>query len=145
MQGLGVEFVGLKELRRDLKKIDPQLTKELRTEFLQVGQKVAADARSMVPQATGRAAASIRAGVSGNTAYVAGGKKSVPYYGWLDFGSRTPRRGQSRKDGPWKRSGSGPKRGRFIYPAIAKNERYIAQAAANAANQAIAKAVGEHA
>lgn len=113
-----VEFEGLKRLRAGLKKIDPQLQKDLRDEFVPIAQEVAAEARSRVPHKSGRAAASVRGGVSGNNAYVSGGRTSVPYYRWLDFGSRTPVSGQPRSYGPWFKSGAGPKRGRFIYPAI---------------------------
>ena len=137
VQKYGVEIQGLKELRRDLNKVDPQLTKEMRGEFLTIGRKVAGDARSHVPQVSGRAAASVRAGVSGNTAYIAGGKKSVPYFGWLDFGSRTPRSGRPRSVGPWKKSGRGPKKGRFIYPAIDRNRPFIERSAAAATQRAM--------
>ncbi len=121
----GVRVDGLKELRRALNKVDPTLTKELRGELKAIGDDVAADAQRKVPVKSGRARASIRAGVSGNNAYVAGGKKKVPYYGWLDFGSRNARTGQPRSVGPWKGSGAGPKGGRFIYPAIDGNRRNI--------------------
>lgn len=132
----GVRVEGLKELRRSLNRIDPTLTKELRVELKAIGDDVAADARRAVPQRTGQARASIRSGVSGNNAYVAGGKKRVPYYGWLDFGTRTPRRGQPRSVGPWRRSGTGPKGGRFIYPAIDDNRSMIKRRALQAFNKA---------
>ena len=128
-----VQVQGLAAFRRGLKQIDPALQKELRGEFLQIGERVATGARARVPQGkTGRAAGSIRAGVSGNNAYVQGGKSTVPYYGWLDFGARTPVSGRPRSVGPWKGSGVGPKRGRFIYPAIDENRQHIEQASANA-------------
>lgn len=128
----GVRVEGLKELRRALNKIDKELTKELRVGFKAIGDEVAADARARVPERSGRARKSIRAGVSGNNAYVAGGKAKVPYYGWLDFGSRTPKQGQPRSVGPWRRSGRGPKSGRFIYPAIDANRERIRRRAIGA-------------
>ena len=128
-----VQIDGLKAFRRALGQIDPALQKELRGEFLKIGERVATTARARVPRGkTGKAAGSIRAGVSGNNAYVQGGKSSVPYYGWLDFGARTPVSGRPRSVGPWKGSGVGPKRGRFIYPAIDENRQHIEQASANA-------------
>ena len=60
------------------------------------------------------------------SAFVTGGKGSVPYYGWLDFGTRNPRHGNTRKEGPWRGSGTGPKKGRFIYPAIEAKQEEIA-------------------
>lgn len=114
----GVRVDGLKELRRALNQVDKELTKELAAAFKEIGEQVAVKARQDVPSRSGRARASIRAGTSGNKAFIAGGKKRVPYYGWLDFGTRNPQSGQPRSVGPWKRSGVGPKGGRFIYPAI---------------------------
>lgn len=136
MADVAVRVDGLKELRRSLNRVDKELTKELRGEFVKIGQRVASDAQRRVPVRSGRARDSIRAGVSGNNAYVAGGKKKVPYYGWLDFGSRTPRQGNTRRQGPWKGSGPGPKKGRFIYPAIEANRGHIERAALAAMEQA---------
>lgn len=132
----GVKVDGLKELRRALNKLDPELTKTMRSELLDLGKEVAVDAQRRVPERSGRAKGSIRAGVSGNNAYVAGGRKSVPYYGWLDFGGRTPRSGRPRSVGPWKGSGSGPKGGRFIYKAIEENRPHIKRRALEALHKA---------
>lgn len=134
-----IQIDGLAEFRRDLRKIDVELTKELRRDLLAIAKDIAQEAAARVPSKTGRAAASIRAGVSGNNAYVSGGKKSVPYYGWLEFGSRKPRKGNTRKQGPWKGSGRGPRDGRFIYPTIKRNRQKIirmAQAAFDKAAEA---------
>jgi|GEM_PF-6174716 hypothetical protein len=128
-KGTSVKVVGLKELRRDLRKIDPKLQKELGVATKRAAEFIAKDARDRVPQQTGRTSKSIRVTLGGkhygrvatNSAFIVGGKKQVPFYGWLDFGSRTPVRGQPRSVGPWKGSGQGPSKGRFIYPAIAKN------------------------
>jgi hypothetical protein len=132
----GVRIEGIKELRRALNKIDKELTKEFRGELKKIGDDVANDARSSVPSRTGRARGSIRSGMSGNNGYVAGGKKAVPYYGWLDFGSREPRSGNPRSRGPWAKSGEGPKGGRFIYPAINRNRAEIHRRAVRAMEEA---------
>ncbi len=137
----GIQVDGLKELRRGLNRIDPELSQELRGELLNIGKDVAAAAQNGVPVRTGRARGSIRAGVSGNNAYIAGGKKTVPYFGWLDFGSRIPQRGNPRSQGPWKRSGSGPRFGRFIYPAIEENRPEIKKRATKAFDTAARKAL----
>ena len=113
-----IEIEGLAQLRRALKQIDGELPKELRDRFMPLAQSVAAGAASRVPSRTGATAASIRGSVSGNNVYVAGGKAAVPYYGWADFGSRTPVLGNPRSVGPWSGSGAGPGRGRFIYPEV---------------------------
>lgn len=134
-----IQVEGLARLRAGLKQIDPALPKELREKLLPIAVRVADDARGRVPSKSGRAAGSIRGGVSGNNAYVQGGKKSVPYFGWLDFGSRSARSGRSRSVGPWAGSGVGPSRGRFIYPAIDANRAHIEAAAVEAIDEIVGK------
>lgn len=140
MPGKGVvDSSDIAKLRRSLNAIDKNLTKEFRKEFLVIGQEIASDARAAVPSKSGRAAGSIRAGMSGNNPYVAGGKKSVRYYGWLDFGSRKPKSGRKRSVGPWAGTGKGPKRGRFIYASVYRNRKKI-NAAAHAVMEKTRKA-----
>jgi hypothetical protein len=136
-----IQLEGLAAFRRGLKQIDPQLQKDFRQEILPIAQKVAADAAGRVPSRSGRAKGSIRAGVSGNNAYVQGGRSTVPYYGWLDFGSRTAKADGNPATGPWKGSGVGPARGRFIYPAIDANRDDIEREAAKAIDDIIDKAL----
>lgn len=113
-----VAVEGLAELRRALKTVDAELPKELRRSFLAVGTRIADDARRTVPVRSGRAARSVKAGVSGNTAYVQGGRKTVPYYGWLDFGGQLP----SKRSGKRARAVRPRiKEGRYLYPAIRRN------------------------
>lgn len=132
----GIKIEGLKELRRMVGKL-PEVKTGLRQDFLALGKKIASDAASRVPKKSGRAASSLRAGVSGNNAYIAGGKANVPYFGWLDFGSREPIVGNLRSQGPWLDSGKGPTGGRFIYPAIARNDKEIKKAALKAVDRAL--------
>jgi hypothetical protein len=134
----GVEVIGLKEFRRDLKKIDPELQKSLRAEFVSLGREIADDARKDVPVRTGRARDSIKAGMSGNNAYIQGGKSTVPYYPWLDFGgvlrptgARTNTQTRDfRKDG------------RYIYPAIDRARPKIETRAQQAFDTAARQALG---
>lgn len=122
-----IDVEGLPELRRLFRKLGgTEQLKGVRRALKAAAEVVAADARSRVPVRSGRAQASIRAGTSGNFGTVSGGKGSLAYYGWLDFGSRTPRTGNPRRVGPWSGSGRGPDRGRFIYPALdAKADEYV--------------------
>ena len=124
-----VRIEGLKETQRRLKTLGQvEESKELRVGLKAAADIVAVEAKGNVPSRTGRAAGSIRAGATGQKAYVAGGKKSVPYYAWLDFGTRRPRRGNRRSVGPWAGSGKGPKHGRFIYAALdAKRDQVVAK------------------
>lgn len=128
----GIHVVGMNEFRRGLKKIDPELQKSLRAEFVKLGKEIADDARRDVPVRTGRARDSIKAGMSGNNAYIQGGKQTVPYYAWLDFGGVLRPSGRRyntqvrdfRKDG------------RYLYPAIEANRSKIEERAQRAFDDA---------
>lgn len=133
-----VEVTGLRELRRDFRRVeDPESLTELRVGLKAAAEIVAAEARSRVPSKSGRARASVRATSGGNSVFVKGGKASVPYYGWLDFGSRTPKRGNPRSVGPWSGSGVAAGKGRFIYPAIDAKQVQVAQAVETAMDRAL--------
>ena len=136
MPSSGVEIEGVREFHRALAKFDPELNKALKAEMKTVADTVAESARAAMPSKSGRARGSVRSGADNKGPYVAGGKKSVPYVGWLDFGSRRPVTGQPRSYGPWFRSGAGPARGRFIYPAIDQQKDTIFDGAVTALNNA---------
>ncbi|MFM2078090.1 MAG: hypothetical protein RJA49_1980 [Actinomycetota bacterium] len=124
-----VRVTGLRELRRDLKAASNVAgSKELRKGLRDATSIVAVDARNRASAFSRRAASSIAAGVAADRGYVAGGRKSIGWYGWADFGSRTPRRGNPRSKGPWAGSGKGPPRGRFIYAAIDAKETEVVAA-----------------
>ena len=109
-----VHVEGLKELRRALGQVDPALQKALRGRLKRIGERVADRARQRMPKRSGRAAGSVKAGASGNNAYVQTGKKSVPYAAWLDFG------GTLRPTGKRHNTIERPRiqHGRYLYPAI---------------------------
>lgn len=129
-----VRVDGLAELRRDLKAADRKLDRRLAARLRKAAQIVVDEAKRRVPVVSGDARDSIKPGVSGAKAFVRGGKDDVPYYGWLDFGTRTPNQGSftsgrsgqraaarvaaGQRVGPWANTGRGPTGGRFIYPAI---------------------------
>lgn len=82
---------GLKEARRDLRRVDRALAKELRGALKDAAEVVAAEARRQAPHRTGRLAKSIRAGASGSGAVVRAGGARVPYanpvhWGWKRHG-----------------------------------------------------------
>lgn len=123
-----VRVEGLSDLRRNLRRVeDAEGLAEVRDGLRAAAAVVAVDAKRRVPAKSGKARDSIRANVSGNRAFVVGGKARVPYYGWLDFGTRNPRSGQPRRIGPWKGTGQGPRGGRFIYKAIEARSRQVAE------------------
>lgn len=135
-----VRVEGLAELRRALRKAEQvDDMRDLRDGMKRAAEVVARDAQGRIPSRTGRTRGSVRAVSGGNKAFVVGGKKTVPHYGWLDFGSRTPRTGQARSVGPWANSGTGPARGRFIYPAVDAREREVVHLVQQAVSQALNK------
>ena len=137
---MGVRVTGLKEARRDLGKLgDPDSLAEFKAGLKSAAAVVADDAKGRVPSRSGRAAASIRPTISGARAFVIGGRASVPYYGWLDFGTRTPRRGNPRSRGPWAGTGAGPAKGRFLYPALEAQWPRVTGIAEEALGRAIAR------
>lgn len=138
MSAPSVRVEGLAELRRALRRAEniEDLT-ELRVGMKRAADVVAQEAQSRVPSRSGRARGSVRAVSGGNRAFVVGGRKTVPYYGWLDFGTRTPRTGNPRSKGPWAGTGSGPTGGRFIYPAIDAKEREVVEITSAAVGRAL--------
>jgi hypothetical protein len=130
----GVEVIGLTELQRSLKDIEPALKKEFNKELRKIGNKVAAEVRAKMPVKTGRARASVKSGVRNGMAYVQGGKATVPYYAWLDFGGPTRSRGPN---GPW-RNGWKPgrrefiQRGRYLYPTVDEMQPEVEKSAVEA-------------
>lgn len=136
-----VRVTGVSELRRALRDAgDVENLRRFRDGLKAAANVVAQDAKARVPTRTGRARESIRATAGGNKAYVQAGKATVRYYGWLDFGSRVPKKGNPRRLGPWKGSGKGPAKGRYIYPAIAAKQEEIKDAIEAAVDDVIRSA-----
>jgi len=135
-----MEIPGLADLRRDLQGMPKDVKKALPREMEKVAEIVARDAARRVPSKSGTAINSIRAkGVPSGASIVAGGSEA-PYFPWLDFGSREPRSGNSRAEGPWRGSGAGPSGGRFIYPAIEAKWDEVIEAAGEAVERAAREA-----
>lgn len=131
-RGGQIYVTGLRELRRDLGRVEPELRRGFNQELKTVADIVVRDAKSRVPVRTGRARDSIRSVSGGNTIYIKAGKARVPYYGWLDFGGVLEHIGGRRNRQVRRKK----KYGRFIYPAIAANERQIVRAAERVFNRA---------
>lgn len=140
MTRTGIHVTGLKDLRRDLKKAERvEDLAEFRDGLKAAAGIVADEAQDLASVFSNRAADTIRPTAGGNTAYVKGGKAALPWYGWADFGSRTPVQGNPRSVGPWAGSGKGPKRGRFIYEAIDRKAEAVSDAVAHAVDRALRK------
>lgn len=129
---VGVSVEGLRELSAALRKVGPEHAKELRVEFKKIAEIVARDARGRLPVRSGRAAASLRATGDARGAAVIGGRKSVPYYGWLDFGGTLSPSGRRRNT----QSRPRLKEGRAIYPAIRANRDELLEASVRSLDNA---------
>ena len=135
-----VEIVGLAGFLRDLKQMPEDVQDEFKVAMKDVAEDVARAAARKVPSKTGNAIATIRSQGDMRGASVKEGGRDAPYLLWLDFGSRTPRTGNSRAEGPWRGSGPGPKGGRFIYPAIDDKRADIVKATEKAVDKAARRA-----
>jgi len=102
--------------------VDSNLADELKQESLEIAEDVRDLAKRKlsgdVATSTGRAAASIRAFSNTRGAGVRGGRASVPYYGWLDFGGTIRHEGSKHTHTTAHLIGREVRReGRYIYPA----------------------------
>jgi len=114
---------GLREIRKQLLKSDKTISPEIRKVLKDTAEIAASDARARVPTGPalgGHIKNTIKAGTSGPNAVVRAGKKTMPYYGWLDFGGTIRPRGVpiyrriiKTPDDRWN--------GRYIYPAMRDN------------------------
>jgi phage gpG-like protein len=120
-RSLNIQVQGLADLRRAVKAVDPAGLTAIRVVLKDAAVLVARDARGMAPHRSGRLAAGIRAGTSGNRAVV---RDRLPYANLIHWGGST---GRGHKPGvPW--SGSVLVRpSLFISRAIDRNEEVIAR------------------
>lgn len=121
-----VSITGLRDLQAALKNLDGESQKQLRVVLNDVAQAVVGGAARRVPTRTGKARKTLRATSSQREAKVSGGSKSVPYYGWLDFGGKVGRGRTGGAGGSVKRPFI--KSGRYIYPAYDANKASIGKA-----------------
>jgi phage gpG-like protein len=78
-----VRIEGLAELRRDLRKMQPDTLKEMRSELKAAAVIVAVASRPLAARRSGTLAASFRPGTAGNTAFV---RSRLPYAAVHEFG-----------------------------------------------------------
>lgn len=91
MVSVGLQVQGLGQLLTALGKVSPEARKQLRTAGRDIGRDLASATAAKVPKRTGRAAASLKASVSGDRVLVTGGGAKAQYYAWLDFGGTVGR------------------------------------------------------
>lgn len=85
-----VRVDGLREFRRDLKRVDNEADKELRKSIRTAALKVAAEAAASAPRRSGALAKSIRPYVSGARASIG---STLPYAGVVHWGGTIQPRG----------------------------------------------------
>jgi hypothetical protein len=85
-----VETDGLREFRRDLKRLAPEVDKELRQEMRDAVVKVAAQAALLAPRRTGALARSYRPFVTQRSAGI---RSALPYAPVVEYGGEISPRG----------------------------------------------------
>lgn len=85
-----VRLEGFREFSRDLKRLEPEVAKELRRDIKAAAEKVAAAARADAPRRTGAYAASIKTYVTARGAAVG---SRLPQAGVVHFGGTIRPRG----------------------------------------------------
>lgn len=131
-----VRIEGLDQLRRAIKVLAPEATKELRKELKGLAEVVATDAQGRVPVRTGAARAAIRPSTSGSNAQVRASLNQVPYYGWLDFGGTLKPTGGRHNTIERKFLGGG----RYLFPAFYARRAELVNRAPAALRRAIRSA-----
>lgn len=125
-----LRVTGVKEVKAALKKLGRATERrEFTAAYKRVARIAAADVARVVPTGPargGHAKTKIKARATNASGGVLIPRRDVPYYGWLDFGGRTPNTGQPRSVGPWRGSGTGPGDGRYAYPTVWRNRpKYV--------------------
>lgn len=111
MTAARIEVKGLREFQTQLRKMDSDLPKQLRTALNQASELVIDYAQAHMPKKTGKARASLKARSSQREARIAMGGRKAPYAPWLDFG------GKGKHGRPAPRPYM--KEGRYVYKGLA--------------------------
>lgn len=127
-----IRVVGLREFRRNLKRLNREAPKGIKVASNKAAQIIVEEAKPRVPLGPGKgghAKSSIKAASTGTAARVQAGGKKYPYYAWLDFGGRVGRGHNTRR--PFLKSG------RYIWSAYEDKrveiERVLAEELENVA------------
>jgi phage gpG-like protein len=107
-----VHVDGIREMQRELRRVDPEIARELRPALKTAADVALPAARALAPRRTGRLAASLRASVSGSTARI---RSPLPYAGVQHWGGTIRPRGTPILI----------RRTEFISRAVARNEERI--------------------
>lgn len=142
-----IKVEGLRELVAALEQADARFLPELDEIHRTISRLVVQEAEREAPRRSGRLASSLRARGSPKSATVAGGGRTVPYFGVQEFGGTVPKRGRPGAKGPGMRTRMKPYRGGagagvpwwedegagyFLYPAGRRLREHILELYAEA-------------
>lgn len=86
MARVGIDVVGLNQLVRFLKQLEPELLDGLKEANAELSDEIAADAASLAPRKSGRLAGTVRSSGTARTGIVRAGRAGVPWTGPIHFG-----------------------------------------------------------
>lgn len=113
-----VEIVGLKQLIRDLRRVERDLPKAMRSTFFPISQRVVTKATRRAESLGGVQRHAVRRGLRGgatqNSAWIKLLGTKEPTIHGAEFGGG--RRSTTRQFPPWRGSGGGS--GYFVYPTV---------------------------
>jgi hypothetical protein len=140
----GTEVEGLIAMKKAFRLAHDGTQRAIQRRLKAVAALVASEVAGRVPVRSGRAASSVRALATQESASVAAGGARAPYYAFLDFGGSTGRghvpgaadSGSVRREW-YGRGGSGGGEGRYLYPAIRDMSEVIAHEAGEAVHEAL--------
>lgn len=110
-----VAVEGLRELMRDLRRLDRESAKELRLALKTAGSEAVDEIRRRMPARTGRMRSSVRALASAQGVTLKAGGRRAPYERWMDFGGVLKPSGRRRGY----RRRPVVQGGRYVYPGVA--------------------------
>ncbi len=141
---VGTEVEGLIAMKKAFRLARDGTQKAIQRRLKDVATLVASEVAGRVPVRSGRAASSVRALATQESASVAAGGAKAPYYAFLDFGGSTGRghvpgaadSGSVKREW-YGKGGSGSGEGRYLYPAIRDMSEVIASETGAAIHEAL--------
>lgn len=141
--GIGIEVLGLRELQRSMKELDPEVRKGFRKELRAAGKPILADARANTPVYAGAPRKGVEPGALRKSVRLSVAQSGVafgsrlPYANLIHWGGST---GKGHRSGsPW----SGATKVReslFLSNAVARHEEHVMDAMDRAVENAAKRA-----
>jgi HK97 gp10 family phage protein len=131
--GLSVDIKGLDVFLRDLKKFEPEVSKDFRKRLRSIIDKVAKDAQRRAPKKTGKLSRGIKPSVTNKGAKVV---SKAPHAKLFEFGGRHPVYGNKNN---WVFQPAKP----YLFPAARENQELVNTEALAALDHAIGQ-IGFH-